>query len=221
MQQFVEQLGGRRKASEIAVPDGPDGNDKPRKVRAQQDKISRLAVASAKLSLGSATRIRQHDACLMHAIIVPSQHPVTLAMSNAGREYNAARLRNKGNKMSASPHLFAWSAAILAAMTLPSLTSTDKSVLEQHAAATSSPEQLAEHVFVSRCSPAYVQGTYKLSFSVSEPLKPVLQSLFRVLGSEGGDIKHGIPPRSSHERTVTKLLQELGEWAPSASSTEA
>eukprot|EP00442_Polarella_glacialis_P029503 CAMPEP_0115076190 /NCGR_PEP_ID=MMETSP0227-20121206/16291_1 /TAXON_ID=89957 /ORGANISM="Polarella glacialis, Strain CCMP 1383" /LENGTH=208 /DNA_ID=CAMNT_0002463307 /DNA_START=37 /DNA_END=660 /DNA_ORIENTATION=- len=208
MQQFVEQLGVRRNASEIAVP---DGNDKPRKVRAQQDKITRLAVATAKLSLGSATRSRHHDACLMHTIIVPSQHSVVVAMES-GREYNAACLRSKGTKMSASPHLFAWSSAVMAAIALPGITPTDKSVLEQHAASMSSSEQLAEHVFVARCSPAYLQGTHKLSFSVSEPLKPVLESMFRLLSLDGGCVKHGTPPCSSHERTVARLLQELGEW---------
>ncbi|CAE8642137.1 unnamed protein product [Polarella glacialis] len=206
MEQLVEQIGGRRKASALAIPDG----SAPRKARAQQDTISKLAAATAKLSLGSATRARQHDACLMHTIIVPSQHPVMAAKKNAGREYNATRLRTKGSKMLASPHLLAWSAAMLAALTLPSLTGADKSVIEQHAAATNSPEQLADHVFVARCSPAYLQGTHKLSFAVSENLKPVLKVLFRLLSLEGGAVKHGIPPRSSHERLVAKLLQDMG-----------
>jgi len=87
----------------------------------------------------------------------------------------------------------------------------------QHAKDTTEPELLLEQVSVARCAPAYLEGTSKVSFSVQKQLQPVLDALLHALQATGGIRKFGAPPRTGYERTVEKLLVDLGEWTTSPS----
>ncbi|CAE8599831.1 unnamed protein product [Polarella glacialis] len=132
-------------------------------------------------------------------------------MDAAGKEYFLEKQRTKV-QFALPPHLHAWCAAILAASSLNEISDEDRCVLVQHATDTTKPEMLLDHVFVARCAPAYVQGNFKLSFSVDQSLQAVLSVLLRVLQATGGELKHGTPPKSAQERALIKLLVDMGEW---------
>ncbi|CAE8611915.1 unnamed protein product [Polarella glacialis] len=132
-------------------------------------------------------------------------------MATAGKEFNTKKQQDKSGVL-APPYIYAWSAAVLAAIEVPEVSEKDKAVLLQHASTVSRPEQLLEHVYISRAAVAFAPGTHKINFSVSAELQPVLDALLRTLVLTGGCAKFGTPPRSSGERKVAKLLADLGEW---------
>ncbi|CAE8617565.1 unnamed protein product [Polarella glacialis] len=141
----MEQMLGRRRGAP------PSAGGGPRKVRVheQKNEPSKIELASAKLLLTLASNIRQHDACLLHTLILPAQHSVSTAMDTAGKEYFLKKQRSKGEASSLPPYLHAWCAAILAASSLKDIPEGDRAVLVQDATSTNKPEMFLDHVF--RC----------------------------------------------------------------------
>jgi len=97
-------------------PDEGNGQgNRPLKVRVHSEKESLLTIENSKLTLSLAARVRQHDACLMTTIIVPSSHSIASAMEAAGKEFNLKKQQDKG-ALTVPPYIFAWSSAVLAAI---------------------------------------------------------------------------------------------------------
>ncbi|CAE8590673.1 unnamed protein product [Polarella glacialis] len=117
----MEQMLARKKPAP-SVGGGP-----ARKVRVceQKSEPSKLELATAKLVAITAGKVRQHDACLLRTIILPTQRSVALAMDAAGKEYFLEKQRTKVQS-ALPPHLHAWCAAILAASSLKEISDEDR-----------------------------------------------------------------------------------------------
>ncbi|CAE8589088.1 unnamed protein product [Polarella glacialis] len=88
----------------------------------------------------------------------------------------------------------------------------DKLIISQHAASITTPQQLLNRIHCCRAATAFQPDTLKLTFSVSPGLQATLEALIRIIAVTGGSLKLGAPPRSVHERALSKMLVNMGEW---------
>ncbi|CAE8626931.1 unnamed protein product [Polarella glacialis] len=194
------------------VPSNGTQGPKRRKLQpgSLDEKFKRLTIVNGKLGLHLAARSRLHDACNVRVITLGDKHPVSIAMTEAGRAY-FLRKKTVQPQQLGSPRLYVWAPAILAVRKLQDIPEPDLQLLNAHVAAYDAPGSLSHLVNVCTISKAWAPETVRLEFAVAEELQLVLQAVLKALANTGGDLKAGPPPKSKHERAVAKLLLELGE----------
>mmetsp|Transcript_29921 Transcript_29921/g.47989 ORF Transcript_29921/g.47989 Transcript_29921/m.47989 type:complete len:210 (+) Transcript_29921:72-701(+) len=200
----------------VPVPANGTSSGKKRKVQGAslEDKMQKLTLFNGKLGLHLAARSRVHDACDLKVILLPTKHPVSTAMLEAGRNYY--QHKKAAYSKLGSPHLLVWASAILAVRKMPGIDEQDCQLIDGHIAACDAPSCLAQLVNICTVSRAWAPDTVRLEFAVAPALQPVLEVLLKILVSSGGDLKAGPPPRSKYERAIANLLAELGEGPAAA-----
>eukprot|EP00972_Heterocapsa_arctica_P047760 7045030-Heterocapsa_arctica.AAC.1 len=83
----------------------------------------------------------------------------------------------------------------------------DAAIIQAHALATTSPLILKDEVHVCIATKAYSDAKIKIIISTSLNLLCVTGAVLRTLQSQGGQLKHGAPPRSLLERLIATTLR--------------
>ncbi|CAE8584821.1 unnamed protein product [Polarella glacialis] len=190
----------------------PWAQKRPKKDTAGADPpFATLLVHTAKQTLFNAAHVREHDAVLQHVIILPGTHPVCASLQQCGKQF-ATQVKNQPSADIGSPHLHKW-AALIATLGSLTLTEPQKVQLTEHAQTMDSPQKLAQSVFVCKLSKAWIKDTFKLTISPATDMEAIAELVCTVLTANGGTRKFGIPPRSSQERDIAKILVDMGEFS--------
>ncbi|CAE8594898.1 unnamed protein product [Polarella glacialis] len=170
-----------------------------------------LLVQTAKQALSNAAHVRKHDAVLQRVNILPAAHPVCVSLQLCGRQFGT-KAKDKPAAEIGSPHLHKW-AALIAALASLNLSEPQKVQLTEHAQTMDSPKKLAQSVFVCKLSKAWIKDTFKLTISLAPDMVAVAELVCTVLAANGAVLKFGIPPRSSQERAISKILVDMREFS--------
>ncbi|CAE8613181.1 unnamed protein product [Polarella glacialis] len=190
----------------------PSAQKRPKKDTTGADPpFATLLVHAAKQTLFNAAHVREHDAVLQHVIILPGTHPVCASLQQRGKQF-ATQVKNQPAADIGSPHLHKW-AALIATLGSLTLTEPQKVQLTEHAQTMDSPQKLAQSVFVCKLSKAWIKDTFKLTISLATDMEAIAELVCTVLTANGGTRKFGIPPRSSQERDIAKILVDMGEFS--------
>eukprot|EP00972_Heterocapsa_arctica_P104905 15459736-Heterocapsa_arctica.AAC.1 len=93
-------------------------------------------------------------------------------------------------------HLHIWASLIQHIIANMLAGSEDAAIIQAHAQATTSPLILKDEVHVCIATKAYREAKTKIIISTSFNLFRVTGAVLRTLQSQGGQLKHGAPPRS-------------------------
>ena len=147
----------------------------------------------AKLTLKHELAISQLEAATFHTILSTKDDPYLIEHQNAIREFfervqplqkqvhegkdarsNQAKLDDEGE-----PHIFGWSAMVIAALADESAPKDAQEVLKQRADSITDPKMLLDQVFVCRTRKCYDKRQLRVHFSVHPTLEPVLAALIK------------------------------------------
>jgi hypothetical protein len=195
-----------RKRGRTSVP----ADRKPRPAKSASSDHD-LLLNTAQLAVQNAGNIRSISSCLQNVILLPVEHAVAKATLQAGVDYHKERESGEAANDLGKPYLHVWKALILALIQLPCLTANEKTLLENHAKAVESPDQLLGQVFVCRASITHDKVSTKLLVSVANGLDTLMQSVCAALKRDGADIRFGSAPRSMLERQILAQLRSMGE----------
>ena len=159
----------------------------------------------------------------MHMMLLNTDSPIITSMNKTGR---AAEPKGKSTASSSvlpgAPHHNVWGALILALLQAPApanaasasqedmnVYKADMPILNQHATAVVSAQQLQDVVHVCRVGRAYKESTSKVQVSVDHELTPVLARVLRQCLTQGAQLMHGPPPPSSMQRELPTELERI------------
>ena len=177
----------------------------------------------AKLTLKHDLAISQLEAATFRTILSTRDDPYLIEHQNAVQEFLAntqhlhkgnpegrdARANQTRTEDEGEPHIYGWSAMILAAIADESAPKDSQEILKQHAERITDPKMLLDLVFVCRTRRCYDKRQLRVHFSVHSSLEPVLAALTKCFVNRGAKLKRGLPPKSGGARELQRLLSEL------------
>ena len=179
-----------------------------------------LTTDVAKLCLEGTRTLRQHTAALQHTMILPSDHHVVLAMQATGARYASQMAHTAQSTMPGAPHHRVWGSLVCAIIKAeetgqyPRTPIQDNTLvtIKDHAQSVKDPIDLQGLIHVCRVGTSFVKGKSKVCISATGTMAPIVSAVLQLLVHQGGDLKHGPPPRGPTERKVEVTLKKMGLW---------
>ena len=186
------------RSNRIAVPIGNTTGNNP-SMAGPSGGMHGLILATARLSLDSAKRIRQLKGDVCRTITVPD----TCAAAVGARE-----LCSDDQGYEEKDHIRMWGRLIQWLLTLPleGAPPQDVEKIRTHFENCNNPNSLSGLIQECSIRRTWSAAGCNIRCSVSGELQPILSSMLRCLVSIGCELRFGAPPRSSLERSTADAL---------------
>eukprot|EP00933_Yihiella_yeosuensis_P043677 TRINITY_DN3860_c3_g1_i6.p1 TRINITY_DN3860_c3_g1~~TRINITY_DN3860_c3_g1_i6.p1 ORF type:complete len:236 (-),score=63.13 TRINITY_DN3860_c3_g1_i6:337-987(-) len=184
----------------------------------QDDVMRQIVVACAKLSLKNSLEVRELQAAIFTAVLLPRDSDIVAAGNSGtkGHHDKAAELRSQGKTVEldrlGAPCLHCWGNMIVACASSAKASKEDKQILEEHLKTLGNHIlQLESKVYICKVKRCYDKRQQKAHMAVHPDVQNVLEAMVRVMQAEGGKVKRGTPPKAGLERELQSLLDNLTE----------
>lgn len=177
------------------------------------DEVRSLLEAVAKLSVATATDLREVQGIAYRTYLLPAQHALVAAMQAAGKAYHEEAARDPRGHSLGPPHIHVWLALVRCLLSPDMRKQLSEEVVAklenywQSQVVGRPREQVEFQVRHCRLKPAYKEIQFKLTLATDFP--ELADLLHTALGQAGATVKGGAAPAGPLEREARQLLQRF------------
>ena len=192
-------------------------SETPKQEQLDMQMVGKLLMLLSKLSLRHSLEIHELQSATFKTIILEKGSSYVSEAQGATRSFTekAKDAREKRNYKAleelGEPQYHSWAAMVKVAISMEGVAPADLDILKTHFDAVGSVADLVDRVFIAKVKRCFDKKMSKIHFAVCAELAPVLDALLRAMCLVGGKIKRGQPPRSSNDRELQELVDQLAK----------
>ena len=198
-----------------------NGNQPPTKMRAlstgeDAETVRKALLLVSKMTLRQELEIRELQSAVFKTFVVREPNPTISAVkAEVGSYLEKAKVaRSSGGSLpDGEVHAYAWAALTQVAVQQKALDGTSKAVLDSHRAAMTSPDMIADLVYIAKLKKAFNKGEFKLFLAVSPAHHSLLEVVSAGVLATGAVEKKGQAAASGMSRELPALVDKLTEIA--------
>ena len=197
-----------------------NGNQPPTKMRAlstgeDAETVRKALLLVSKMTLRQGLEIRKLQSAVFKTFVVREPNPIiSTVKAGVGSYLKAKMVRSSGGSLpEGEVHAYAWAALTQVAVQQETLDGTSKAVIDAHRAAMTSPDMLADVVYIAKLKKAFNKGKFKLFLAVSPAHHSLLEAASAGVVATGAVEKKGQAPASDMSRELQASVDKLTEIA--------
>ena len=196
-----------------------NGNQPAAKMRAlspseDAETLRKAVLLVSKMTLRQELEIRELQSAVFKTYILREPNPIiTSVKAEVGNYLEKSKMaRSSGGSLPEGEiHAYAWAALTEVAAQQLNLDETCKAAITAHRAAMTSPDKIADIVYITKMKKAFNKGEYKLFLAVNPAHHVLLEAVSAGIVATGAVEKKGQAPASGMSRELQALVDRLTE----------